>query len=67
MFRGRDISGALGLRLFVDVKLWNTFQKCTAQWSSLRYRGPGNLQFVFLRPPYSMQEAQMFSTVSAPT
>ena len=67
MFIGCDISGALGLHLFVDMKLWNTFQKCTAQWASLRYRTSGNLQLVFLRPSYAMQEAQMFSTVSAPT
>jgi hypothetical protein len=67
MFIWCDISGALGLHLFVDVKLWNTFQKCTAQWSSMRYRRRGNLQLVFLKPSYSMQHAQKLSTVSAPT
>jgi len=67
MFIGRDISGALGLHLFVDVKLWNTFQKCTAQWSSLRYRKRGNLQLVLLKPSHWMHDAQMFSTVSSPT
>jgi len=64
MFIGRDISGAFGLHLFVDVKLWNTIQKYTAQWSLLRYRRRGNLQLVFLKPSHWMQDAQMFSTVS---
>jgi hypothetical protein len=67
MFIGRDISGALWLHLFVDVKLWNTFQKFTTQWSSLRYRRRGNLQLVFLKPSHWIQDVQMFSTVSSPT
>jgi hypothetical protein len=67
MIIGRGISGDFVLLSLVDVKLGNTFQKRTAQWSSLRYRRRENWQLVFFKPSYSMQDAPIFPTVSART